>query len=273
MKILQYPSISALNTAFVNQEFDAMPDEIAINEQFIYKYFNSGEQGSSFNLLNFKQLEEKKQITWVAYDLKVGSVKDLHRSSNNNIEDSFETPNTLLVFGWKTNGLSLIPAKCVSIARNRVSNLIRIQESEQHVIGKTLDIQFPQLGNNTYEAKVDTGAGQSCLHAEQIKASGESVSFVFDGKRITMNQTSTSDIQTADNGVDKRPVIKLNVKCEQGEFQDVEFNLNDRGDMPHKILLGHSFFEKGKFLVDPLQESDEVELEWIKEIVEKYFND
>ena len=125
------------------------------------------------------------------------------------------------------------------------------------VIGRNIQIKLPQLGGLVLEAKIDSGAGQSSLHADDIKASGESVSFTLEGKRITMNQAGKADIHTADNGGDSRPVIKLNVVCEQGSFEGVEFNLNDRSDMPDKVLLGHNFLEMGKFVIDPLKEEQD----------------
>jgi hypothetical protein len=134
-----------------------------------------------------------------------------------------------------------------------------MNEDQRPVVGKNIEIKFPQLGGLVLEAKIDSGAGQSSLHADDIKASGESVSFVLEGKRITMNQAGKAEVRTADNGGDSRPVIKLDIETEHGSFKGVEFNLNDRSDMPDKVLLGHNFLELGKFVIDPLKEEQESE--------------
>jgi len=42
-------------------------------------------------------------------------------------------------------------------------------------------------------------------------------------------------------------------------IQDVLFNLNDRNNMDHQLLVGQNILEKGKFLIDPtIQEDEEV---------------
>lgn len=143
-----------------------------------------------------------------------------------------------------------------------------MNDSTRPVVGKIIQLKFPQLGNLVLDAKIDSGAGQSSLHADDIKSSGESVSFVLEGKRITMNQAGKAEIRTADNGGDARPVIKLDVECEHGSFKGVEFNLNDRSDMPDKVLLGHNFFELGNFVIDPLKENEESDTEE-SELVQK----
>lgn len=272
MTELRFDTIEQLSEAFKSQTFESLPENININDEFHYYYKHYGDTNNTINLMDFKQLVENNTSTWLMYTLKASDLDKLKKMDDSvPFEETLTTPHQLLLFGWKPSQLSLQPTRCISVSRNRSINVSTLAENTRPVIGKHVNIKLPQLGNIEIEAKIDTGAGQCCLHATNVKSTGDSITFEFEGKRITMNQAGVVEIQTADNGGDNRPVIKLDVVCEQGEFKDIEFNLNDRSDMPHKVLLGHNFIEKGQFLVDPLQEDiEEVDNEWIVEVVSKY---
>lgn len=256
MNEMKFDSLQDLNDAFTSNKMSHLPDAINIGDTLKYVYRKMGSK--LVGEKNIKELADEHGFTWVAYEIHAADRSKVSKNTGDSLEQmkqKMNTPSEVLLFGWKLNGLSLIPARCVSVSRAGVVNVERVAEGEDRpVIGATIQVMLPQLSSETFEAKVDTGAGQCCLHAEQIKSSGGSVSFVFEGKRFTMNQSDSVEIQTADNGGDTRPVIKIKVRCESGEFSDVEFNLNDRSDMPHKILLGQNFLQLGNFLIDPLQE-------------------
>jgi hypothetical protein len=157
--------------------------------------------------------------------------------------------------GWLISDYAIVSEE------HDVKITLTLENDNRPIIGNTITISFPELNTQNAEAKVDTGAEMSCLHAEDIKFNEEagSVSFVFDGKRITMNCAGSVDIQTADHGLDKRPIVKLQVVTDQGTLNGVDFNLNDRSEMPHQILLGKSFLQAGDFLIDPLQDDQATE--------------
>lgn len=229
---LKVSSIQELNDLFVKQQMDTLPLNIIVNETLEYRNVEHN-------------LKPYGDYHWELYTLKEWC------------ETNDRSP---LLFVWKNSKLALVPHVVTPAA-------VPITEGQRPVIAKHIEISLPQLSMTGIEAKVDTGAGQCCLHAENIKATGETVTFTFGGKRITMNQSDSVDIHTADNGADKRPVVKLNVDCEGGSFKDVEFNLNDRSDMPHKVLLGMNFLKQGQFLVDPLQEGQKIDVDWIDNFV------
>ena len=134
-----------------------------------------------------------------------------------------------------------------------VSLTMTVEGENRPIIGNIIQIDLPELNCYGLEAKVDTGAAMCCLHADNIDFQEEvgSVTFTIEGKRITMNCDSTVEIQTADNGIDERPVVKLSVVHDDETIPGVHFNLNDRSEMPSAILLGKDFLQAGEFLVDP----------------------
>lgn len=232
---LKVNSIQELNELFVKRQMNSLPLDIFINETLHYR--NTTRSSKPYD-----------DYHWELYELKDWC------------ETNDRSPFLLV---WKNTNLALEPCSATHAS-------VPMTEGERPTIASNIKISLPQLNFSDIEAKVDTGAGQCCLHAEEIKASGDSVSFVFEGKRITMNQSDSVEIQTADNGGDSRPVIKLTVVCEQGTLKDVEFNLNDRSDMPHKVLLGLNFLKQGQFLIDPLKEN-KIDVDWIDEFVRTTF--
>jgi hypothetical protein len=161
-----------------------------------------------------------------------------------------ETKKGVFINEWKID-------ECVIDDDGKVLKATIIFENERPVIGNVIKIDLPEINCEGLEAKIDSGAEMSCLHAEDIKQNDKRVTFVFCDKKITMNCSGSVDVQTADNGTVSRPVIKLNVKTESNEIKGVDFNLNDRSEMPHQILLGKAFLQQGNFLIDPKDEEHE----------------
>ena len=86
-------------------------------------------------------------------------------------------------------------------------------------------------------AKFDTGNGQySVLHAEDIKISGKKITFKMRNKKITTDLIDTYEADTG-GGLDKRPLIKLDVDFAGSTYKDVMFGLNDRSNMGTEVLF------------------------------------
>lgn len=120
-------------------------------------------------------------------------------------------------------------------------------------------IETVSLGNEAFEldAKLDTGADNSSLHApeiERFERDGEDwVRFTVenndgDRREFERRKERTARIIRASGDIDERPVIKLGL-CLGTVYRDVEVNLNDRSELSYPVLIGRSFL-RDHILVD-----------------------
>lgn len=129
------------------------------------------------------------------------------------------------------------------------------------IIGRLESISLPDLGIDSLEVRVDTGAKTSSLHVDNIKKE------VIDGVRSV-----TFDIHPDSHNVDRivrccspisdiRKIKSSNGKSEQryvietmvklgNEAWPIEITLTDRSDMSYLMLFGREAIGK-RFLVDP----------------------
>jgi hypothetical protein len=149
---------------------------------------------------------------------------------------------------------SIIGLLIVSIS---VGLSIFVFAAEKRIVGwiETVSI-YP--GNMKVKAKLDTGARNSSLNAQnlqQFKRDGETwIRFdlhnfnnrleIFEAKVIR-----TTRIKQLGQKADIRPVIKLGI-CVGNTYKEVEVNLEDRSGFNYQMLIGRSFL-KGSFIVDP----------------------
>lgn len=108
------------------------------------------------------------------------------------------------------------------------------------------------------QAKVDTGADVSSVHAEALRYfhrdGTQWVEFTLrteDGRSRQIQQPVLrfADIKLKTSGVQRRPVVQLGV-CVGEHYRVTEFNLSQRGAFSYPVLLGRSFLA-GHYLVDP----------------------
>lgn len=267
---MEFKSLQQLNINFAHGGLTVMPPAIII-------------QGISFHpsqSSNYSMIEMINGKTgFVVYALdpnpeNITRFKEVHTSAEEGLQDR-------LIFGWKFKDLEMYPASVKNISRTRVfgeSDESTVTISKDRIIGDQIKITL--LGFNKHEpivAKVDTGAEISSLHAENIRVSKDTnnptVKFTFDGREYSMPIDDHHGVKTADNGTEYRPVVRFNVKIDggQGALTDIQFNLNDRSNMPNKILLGKNFLDKGKFIIDPSQQNESEEIDW--EVLEELFKD
>lgn len=103
--------------------------------------------------------------------------------------------------------------------------------------------------SDSFEAKIDTGAEQASLHAEDIHVDGEHVIFRV-GERVYRAPLETEqNISSADGGTASRPVIRAQIEIE-GESIDTLINLNDRGEMPQPMLIGQDVIRAAGFTLE-----------------------
>lgn len=174
-----------------------------------------------------------------------------------------------------TNQDNLIIETCIKNQRHYM-----LFENIKTIIGSQIDLILMGFNNNkAIVAKVDTGASFCSLHAEDVEISaspigeGESVTFKYKDTTYRMPLVNKQSVQNSDGGVSYRPVVKFNIVMNNKTYEDVLFNLNDRTDMTHDILLGQNLLKQSRVLVDPtlymesicenvtLQETNEYRLE------------
>lgn len=137
-----------------------------------------------------------------------------------------------------------------------VNTEANIEDSEdKRTLGNTASVAFITLGNRSVDAKVDTGATTSSLHAENIKVnrSANSVSFncpEISNQVITMDLDGSQEVFSADAGGNTRPIIKFDIEVDGVPLRAVSFNLNDRSEMDSPILIGQNILKSGGFVVD-----------------------
>ncbi len=131
----------------------------------------------------------------------------------------------------------------------------KINIAKEKIIGSTVQVFISNIPNGTpIEAKVDTGADISSIHADEWKVNNGQVTFInkeISQNEITLPVLEQQAVKTSNGEVEYRPVVSLNVKVNNIPMSDVMFNLNDRGTMTYSMLIGKNVLERGGFLIDP----------------------
>lgn len=129
------------------------------------------------------------------------------------------------------------------------------------IIGSTVEVFISNIpGMGSIEAKVDTGADISSIHADEWNVDNGQVTFTnteISQNQITLPVLEQQAIKTSTGQVEYRPVVSLNVKVNGVPMSDVMFNLNDRGTMTYSMLIGKNVLQRGGFFINPkLDESE-----------------
>lgn len=128
---------------------------------------------------------------------------------------------------------------------------------EKPVFGYLENVMVSKAGV-TLQAKLDTGADTSSLHAENIKrfrrAGERFVRFQVrdeEGELITLERhlARIARIRRHDGDYQRRPVVEMSV-CIGAVKRRVEINLIDRSGLDFPFLLGRSAME-GAIIIDP----------------------
>ncbi len=238
-----FDNITQLETMFMSGAFEILPDQFQIGEETFKQY---GSSGSLFEIYN-----ESHPIA-------------LFKSEHNTI-----------AFIWENRKMYFTAAGVLCI--NEAIDPELDVNHKPHIISDECEAVLVGFNDNTpIEAKVDTGAAQCSLHGEDVKWSkdNDQVQFTFNGKRYRMNLAGEQKISSSDGGTGIRPVVTFKVKVHGKLFDGIAFNINDRSNMPHPILIGQNLLEHGNFLIDPSgtkQQNESVSIsDEIQIIKEKY---
>jgi hypothetical protein len=154
--------------------------------------------------------------------------------------------------------------KCLDVACNPFVGLLVlaigvgvVQADDKKIVGwiERVAITADRL---TMDAKVDTGADFSSVHADAIsyfmRDSTRWVEFTLRDRnantlRLSRPLERMARIKKKTQGYQERPVVVLEI-CVGDAQHPVEVNLARRGHFRYPLLLGRNFLES-RFLVDP----------------------
>jgi len=116
-------------------------------------------------------------------------------------------------------------------------------------------LQLTSESEVVIEAKIDSGADNSSIHANHILyeviAGQTYVTFrTINDLTITRPLVRTTDIKTKKGGLQKRAVIKMKI-CIDSVVKEVEMNLVNRSHFSKPLLMGRSALQG--FLIDVSQ--------------------
>jgi len=127
---------------------------------------------------------------------------------------------------------------------------------ELKIIGRLEHVDFPELGINGFNAKIDTGAYTSSLHCSEILIEKDKVKFIvlddehpsFEGKWFCLPIEKYTVVKSSNGYKEERVVVKTTILLLGEEF-DVFLTLTNRKDMKYPVLLGRKFL-KDKYIVN-----------------------
>ena len=121
------------------------------------------------------------------------------------------------------------------------------------LIGWREDVALPEFGDGVIIAKIDTGARNAALHAEEISLKGKRVNFVLELDGIRQRQElaviGTKRVKSSNGFSELRPIVEIMIQVGIHKFS-VETTLTNRTDMGVPMLLGRNSI-KGRFIVNP----------------------
>lgn len=135
-----------------------------------------------------------------------------------------------------------------------------MNEPNMDIIGWREWVRIPELGIKRIQAKIDTGARSSCLHAGQIQIfTREGIDWV----RFQIHPRQKNDqfaidavarlmefrqVRSSNGQLTRRPVIRVPIRLMQQTFA-IDLSLIDRHKMEYRMLVGREALQ-GRFLVD-----------------------
>jgi len=131
---------------------------------------------------------------------------------------------------------------------------------EKTTIGRKDKADFPELGLENIDIKMDTGAYTSSIHCRNIEVreidGKEAVAFTlldpthlqFNNKEFIVQEFRVKQIKNSFGSSENRFVIKSKIEL-FGKIWPIELSLSERGEMRFPILIGRRFL-MGNFVVD-----------------------
>lgn len=135
-----------------------------------------------------------------------------------------------------------------------------IKKKKKIWVGRSEEINFPELNLNKINAKIDTGAYSTALHCYDVYEMREGKDKVlcfkvldpsfskYQNEEIHYRQFSRKKIKNSSGENETRYIIKTKIEI-GGKTILTDVSLADRGNMKFPVLIGRKLLAKG-FLVD-----------------------
>jgi ribosomal protein S6--L-glutamate ligase len=130
---------------------------------------------------------------------------------------------------------------------------VDVTGQDDKVIGTLTSVIVKHFNDEApIEARVDTGAHVSSICGQDIKISGNTVSFRFNDTIYKFHLLRMAKIKQADSEkAEERPVIRVDIVINGETLRNVEFTVNERKHMKYTILLGRQTLAAAGVLVNP----------------------
>lgn len=127
---------------------------------------------------------------------------------------------------------------------------------KKQIIGRTDKVDFPELGFNNIDVKIDTGAYTSSIHCNHIREEGDLLCCTFldpqhadyNGKEMFFKAYDITAVKSSNGEIQYRYVVQTKVRIFDKSYT-ITLTLSSREDMRFPVLLGRKFLTK-KFIVD-----------------------
>tara|TARA_S200002703_G_C3709024_1_gene217762 strand:+ start:337 stop:783 length:447 start_codon:yes stop_codon:yes gene_type:complete len=127
---------------------------------------------------------------------------------------------------------------------------------EKSVLGL---IEFFNIdGIGKIPAKLDSGNGAfNVIHGEDIQEQGDKIFFrTVNGRTLLLPRKGEITINVGAGNMEHRPVVELDFKIGEKEFNKIPFSIGNRSSNLYKILVGKDFIQKDlDALIDVSQEN------------------
>jgi hypothetical protein len=127
---------------------------------------------------------------------------------------------------------------------------------KKKIIGRREMADFPSLGLEEIEVKIDTGAFTSSIHCADIKEIDgklyckflDETHPMYNQKELIFDHYEMTVIKSS-NGISETRYQIIMPMIFGKKIYDIELTLSDRAEMKFPVLLGRKFLQ-GKFIVD-----------------------
>lgn len=119
-------------------------------------------------------------------------------------------------------------------------------------------VKMPMFDDAVHLAKIDTGASNGALHAEDIQlnkdAKGQYIlSFrPFGGDKVVKKDCFRTIRVRSSNGIQEQRFSILTDIEIAGDHHKIRITLSNRSKMKYEIIIGQEFL-KGKYVINPIE--------------------